>query len=279
MNISELFYSIQGEGKRTGYPSFFIRTNLCNLRCKFSGGSPFNTSFPRSSLRTENGNLCDTSYTSWDFKSEDNIGELKIHDIIFVYKNYYPADIVITGGEPTIQQCELNSLCKEIKKFPVHSFPVHSFSRRGGSSLGTQQIFITLETNGTFIDDYVNYIDLVSISPKLSSSVPVGTEFEERHNKHRLNYEVLKSYHKFYEEGKIDIQWKFVITGENDINEIINLQKEIGFDNKDVFLMPEGISEKQLNEKRLMVVEFCKQHHFNYTDRLHILIWGNKRGV
>jgi 7-carboxy-7-deazaguanine synthase len=254
MNISELFYSIQGEGKRTGYPSFFIRTNLCNLRCQFSSG-----------------NLCDTPYTSWDFENKDNLGELKIHDILFVYENYFPCDIVITGGEPAIQQNELNLLCSEIKKLPARSFPK--------SSLETKKIFTTLETNGTFIDDYVNNIDLVSISPKLTSSVPLGTEYAQSHDKHRLNYKVLKSYHKLHNETKIDIQWKFVVTGIDDIQEILDLQKEIGFENKDVFLMPEGITEKDLNEKRLMVVELCKLYHFNYTDRLHIIIWGNKRGV
>lgn len=243
MNISELFYSIQGEGKRSGYPSFFIRTNLCNLRCKFPGG-----------------NLCDTPYTSWEFENKDNLGELKIHDILFVYKNYFPCDIVITGGEPTIQQKELNLLCSEIKKL-------------------NQEIFITLETNGTFIDDYVNNVDLVSISPKLISSIPLGSEFAVSHDKHRLNYKVLKSYHKLHTEGKIDIQWKFVVTGADDIQEIKELQEEIGFNNKDVFLMPEGISPEDLNANRLMVVELCKQHHFNYTDRLHIIIWGSKRGV
>lgn len=243
MNISELFYSIQGEGKRTGYPSFFIRTNLCNLRCRFPGG-----------------NLCDTPYTSWDFENKGNLGELKIHDILFVYKNYMPCDVVITGGEPTIQQKELNLLCSEIKKL-------------------NKEIFLTLETNGTIIDEYVNNIDLVSVSPKLTSSIPLGSEFAFSHDKHRLNYKVLKSYNKLHTEGKIDIQWKFVVTGIDDIREILDLQKEIGFENKDVFLMPEGISEKDLSEKRIMVVELCKQYHFNYTDRLHIIIWGNKRGV
>lgn len=254
IKISELFYSIQGEGKRTGYPSFFIRSNLCNLRCKFPGG-----------------NLCDTPYTSWDFENPDNIGELKIEEIISEYKKYYPCDIVITGGEPTIQGKELLSLCREIKKILTSSY--------SSSSLGTQQISITLETNGTFIDEYVNYIDLVSISPKLKSSIPFKTEFEKGHNKNRLNYKVLKSYNDYHQQGKFDIQWKFVVTSEDDLEEIKSIQQKIGIQNKDIFLMPEGITEKELSEKRLMVVELCKKYHFNFTDRLQIKLWGNKRGV
>jgi len=243
MKISEIFYSIQGEGKRTGYPSFFIRTNLCNLRCKFKSG-----------------NLCDTSYTSWDFENPSNIGELNIFEIIKKYKKHYPADIVITGGEPTIQGKELITLCRDIK-------------------LLDSSIFITLETNGTFFDEYALNINLASISPKLKTSVPFETEFQKVHEKNRINFKALKSYQELHEIGNLDIQWKFVVTGEDDIEEIHSLQKQIGFENEDVFLMPEGITEKELSEKRIMVAELCKAHHYNYTDRLHITLWGNKRGV
>jgi 7-carboxy-7-deazaguanine synthase len=254
MNLSELFYSIQGEGKRTGYPSFFIRTNLCNLRCKFSGG-----------------NLCDTPYTSWNFDDTENLGEVSIEEIFSEYKKYYPCDIVITGGEPTIQGRKLTALCREIKNSPALSFP--------RSSVGTEQIYITLETNGTFIDDYVDYIDLVSISPKLKSSIPFNSEFEKGHDKNRLNLNTLKSYHELHEQNKIDVQWKFVVTSEDDIIEIKDLQKKIGVKNENIFLMPEGITEKDLSGKRIIVAELCKKYHFNFTDRLHITLWGNKRGV
>lgn len=254
MKISELFYSIQGEGKRSGYPSFFIRTNLCNLRCKFTGK-----------------NLCDTPYTSWDFENPVNLGELKVEEIISEYKKYFPCDIVITGGEPTIQGRELILLSKEIKKLSDPSLPK--------SSSRTLETFITLETNGTFIGDYTDNIDLISISPKLKSSVPFDTEFEKGHEKNRLNFEALKSYHALHQGGKTDIQWKFVVTSEADISEIKEVQKEIGFQGKDVFLMPEGITERDLSEKRIMVIELCKKYRFNFTDRLQIKLWGNKRGV
>lgn len=243
MKISELFYSLQGEGKRIGYPSFFIRTNLCNLRCKFTGG-----------------NLCDTPYTSWDFKNPENIGDMEYDGIISEYKKYTPDDIVITGGEPTIQGKELSLLCKKIKEH---------FS----------EVFITLETNGTFIGDYSEYIDLISISPKLKTSIPFNTEFEKTHDKNRINYNTLKTYQELYNKGRFDIQWKFVITSDDDIEEIKELQNEIGIYNKDIFLMPEGVTESELLLRRKPVAELCKKYHFNYTDRLHILLWGSKRGV
>jgi len=242
MKISELFYSVQGEGKRSGFPSFFIRTNYCNLRCQFPGG-----------------NLCDTSYTSWNPEDKNNLGIIEIDEIIKAYKIYSPVDVVITGGEPTIQLEELNILCKEIKKI-------------------SDNIFITIETNGTFIGDFVNHINLMSISPKLNSSVPIGSEYEKMHQQNRINSDVLKKYNELYINKKIDVQWKFVVNDESDMNEIILLSNNIGFKNNNIFLMPEGITKEEIEQKRPVVIELCKKYKMNYTDRLQILIWGNKRG-
>jgi 7-carboxy-7-deazaguanine synthase len=243
MKISELFFSIQGEGKRTGYPSYFIRTNYCNLRCKFSGG-----------------NLCDSYYTSWYTEDDYNRGDITLSEIINDYKKYGSRDIVITGGEPTIQLEELNALCSEIKKL-------------------NNKIFITIETNGTFIGDFIEYVDLVSISPKLKTSVPYDTEFEKIHEQNRINIDVFKEYIENYKKGLFDIQWKFVVTGENDVNEVFELRNQIGFKEKDVFLMPEGITRKDLEHNRSMTMELCKKYNLNYTDRLQVLVWGDKRGV
>ncbi len=243
MKISELFYSIQGEGKRSGRPSFFIRTNFCNLRCSFKGG-----------------HLCDTPYTSWDPDDKKNLGEMDIMEIVSEYAKYKCKDIVITGGEPAMQTEELFELCKALKQF-------------------NSDAEITIETNGTYDGEYLNYIDLISVSPKLLSSVPFGTPFEKMHSNNRLNFDVLNKFNSLREENKTDIQWKFVINDETDLDEIRSLQNEIHFKNEDVYLMPEGISKEDIEQKRLMVVELCRKNHFNFTDRLHILIWGNKRGV
>ena len=243
MKISELFYSIQGEGKRAGSPSFFIRTNYCNLRCKFS-----------------NGNLCDTSYTSWFPDDKKNLGDVEINYILNEYKKINCKDIVITGGEPTIYLDELNEICKEIKEINSDSV-------------------ITIETNGTFIGNFVNQIDLISVSPKLRSSIPFGTEYEKLHEKNRINLDVLKEYNFLKVKDAIDIQWKFVFTSQDDVREILELQSVVGFKREDIYLMPEGITEKDLSKNRIATIEACKEFRFNYTDRLHILAWGSKRGV
>ena len=239
MNRSEIFYSIQGEGKRTGFPSFFIRTNYCNLRCKFPSG-----------------NLCDTPYTSWNSDADTNIGKMSIEGIISEYKIVNSKDIVITGGEPTIQAKELQELCYKIKET-------------------NENTFITLETNGTLFGDFIEYVDLISISPKLSSSIPINTEYEKGHKNNHINFETFKK----YQNESDDIQWKFVVSSESDLQEILYLQKEIKFLNEEVYLMPEGITSEEISAKRPMIVELCKRYKMNFTDRLQIHIWGNKRGV
>jgi 7-carboxy-7-deazaguanine synthase len=242
MKISELFYSIQGEGKRAGKPSFFIRTNFCNLRCGFAGGS-----------------LCDTPYTSWNPDDEKNAGDIPIEEIISGVMQVNCRDIVITGGEPAMYAAELEELAKALKE--------------------SGEYYITLETNGTYWGGYINYIDLVSVSPKLKSSVPYGTPFEKMHEKNRLNIESLQNINEYHKQGRLDVQWKFVFTGEDDIEEILELRDKVGFANRDIYLMPEGTTREQLDAKRLPTIEACIKHGFNYTDRLHILAWGDKRGV
>jgi 7-carboxy-7-deazaguanine synthase len=155
---------------------------------------------------------------------------------------------------------KLTELCKDLKK-------------------ADENVFITLETNGTYSGEFKSCIDLFSISPKLSSSVPYGTPQEKMHQKNRLNFKVLKEFQKLREENKTDIQWKFVYTGEDDLNEIREIQNEIGFKDENIFLMPEGITPEDLDRNRLMTVEACIKNNINNTDSLHIMIWGNKRGV
>jgi len=241
MKISEIFYSIQGEGKRSGVPSFFVRTNNCNLRCMFAST-----------------NLCDTSYTSWNPEDNKNIGDMSVGDIIIEYKKYNVKDVVITGGEPTLQGEELTLLCKELKL------------------LGA---YITIETNGTIFGDFINYTDLLSISPKLNSSTPFDTKFEKIHSESRINLDVLMKFNEMNVEGKYDIQWKFVYCKDKDIKEIEELKQSVGIPDNKIYLMPEGINEEDMKERRLETVDMCKKHGYNFTDRLHIIIWGNKRGV
>ncbi|OQY77919.1 MAG: hypothetical protein B6D43_05245 [Ignavibacteriales bacterium UTCHB1] len=243
LKISEMFLSIQGEGKRAGSLSFFIRTNHCNLRCKFSSG-----------------NLCDTPYTSWFPDNKDNLGIIPISEIVKAYSVNPPPNVVITGGEPGMYGEKLIDLCNELRKV-------------------NPGIHITLETNGTYPGKYLESFDLISVSPKLASSVPIDTSHRESHERQRINPDALKQINSLHRLGLVDVQWKFVYTGVSDVGEIKQFQILSGFRNSDVYLMPEGITGNELELKRMETAETAIRHGWNYTDRLHIMIWGNKRGV
>jgi len=243
VKISELFYSVQGEGKRTGNPSFFIRTNHCNLRCQFASG-----------------NLCDTSYTSWFPDNEYNLGDIPIDDIINEYQNIGCDDVVITGGEPTIFPHELRILIEKLRDV-------------------RDNLHITLETNGTNFGDYFKNIDLISVSPKLSSSTPYKTSYEKMHDNSRFNKDALFNINQLKNYGIIDVQWKFVFSRNEDLEEIYRLKELLNLKHQDIYLMPEGINKKDLEKNREHIIEICKNHNFRYSDRLHIITYGNKRGL
>jgi len=76
MKIAELFYSIQGEGKLAGLPSFFIRASGCNLRCTW----------------------CDTNYASWEPEGR----EMSVAEILNAWREHNSKYVVLTGGEPMI---------------------------------------------------------------------------------------------------------------------------------------------------------------------------------
>ena len=227
MKISEIFYSIQGEGTLAGVPSVFIRTTGCNLRCTW----------------------CDTPYTSW--KPEGY--QLMYGPMLAEIRRHWCGHVVITGGEPMILP-DLTELTQKVKDIDQH---------------------ITIETAGTKYQQVS--CDLMSISPKLANSTPFEREegrFAEQHEELRYQPDVLKQLIAGY-----TYQLKFVISSVDDVREAREMVREIGADRDRVLLMPEGTTREVLNERALWLVEVCKDFGYRYCPRLHIDIWGNKRGV
>ena len=229
MRISEIFYSVQGEGSLIGVPSIFVRTTGCNLRCSW----------------------CDTPYTSWN-----PVGEDFTLDEILARTNEYTAanHVVITGGEPLIAPgiVELSKLYREQGKH------------------------LTFETAGTVSATFVEgggECDLMSISPKLSNSTPEGP-FRNQHERLRLNYEALRHLTTRY-----PYQLKFVIAQESDLAEAQAVIVALDAPPQNVILMPEGTAEETLKERGTWLAELCKAHGYRFSPRLHVHLYGNKRGT
>ncbi len=202
-------------------------------------------------IRTSGCNLrcswCDTPYTSWNPEGD----EMSIEAILQRSAGYGAAKhVVLTGGEPMIAP-GLADLSQRLRDQGLH---------------------ITIETAGTvYLPDVA--CDLMSISPKLSNSTPEGP-FRRQHERLRQQPDVLRKL-----MALCDYQLKFVITGREDMAELLGLVAELGAPAEKVVLMPEGISSEVLNERGAPVAEICKEHGYRFSPRLHVHLYGNKRGV
>jgi 7-carboxy-7-deazaguanine synthase len=75
-------------------------------------------------------------------------------------------------------------------------------------------------------------------------------------------------------------QLKFVVDAPADLKEIeIFLQELGGVERNRVLLMPQGITRKELDDRAEWLVEYCKRENYRYCPRLHIELYGNKRGT
>jgi 7-carboxy-7-deazaguanine synthase len=267
--------TLQGEGKMAGIPVLFIRTSGCNLRCMWE---------------TESGktSLCDTPYSSCYVEETE---EWEIEDIIETIRanSRFIKHIVISGGEPATQPIALVQLAQQIKQ-----------------KLG---FHITLETNGTiFIPELSSWIDMFSISPKLSSSEPTAAKIKKLkqpvdesyirdHKRFRRNIDAIQKYinacmdmgsyyaDKPYSPQKRlkykDFQLKFVVSGPSDIEEIKKdfLEKLVFVEPEDIVLMPLGGTREFLSKTFFMTAELAIRNGWRFTPRLHIDLFDNKPGV
>jgi len=201
-------------------------------------------------VRTSGCNLrcvwCDTPYTSWNPEG----AEMSVDEVV-AQAMAFPAarHVVLTGGEPMIAP-GIQELAEKLHDRGMH---------------------VTVETAGTVFADMA--CDLMSISPKLGNSTPEGT-FRAQHERLRKQPDVLRKLMAAY-----DYQLKFVIASEGDIEEIEALVAELGAPANKVILMPEGVRADVLQERGVWIAEICKARGFRFTPRLHVELYGNRRGV
>ncbi|MFA6684762.1 MAG: 7-carboxy-7-deazaguanine synthase QueE [Arcobacteraceae bacterium] len=249
LDITEIFGpTIQGEGKKIGTPSVFIRFGRCNFDC-----NGFGVEYTTPSGVKKFG--CDSYYAvDNEFKkfwtSYEN-SETVIAEVAKILPVEYKPDIVITGGEPMIYW--KNEEFQKLLEYYV-----------------TQGFNLTIETNGSLdmkIDKPYQKEILYSISVKLSNA-------NESYKK-RVNHEALQE--MISNGGKSYLKFVVSQNDENIIVEIKDILSNLPY--VDVFLMPQGDSNDEIVKNSLYVIELCVKYGFKYSDRLHIRIWDNKRGV
>jgi organic radical activating enzyme len=236
----EIFHTLQGEGIGVGTPAVFIRTSRCNLHCVW----------------------CDTDHT-WNFEGtpwqheKDAIPGYKKHRREDVTWEMTPADAatailaygcghtVITGGEPLLQEADLLEMIGHIRaREPEHFFEV--------------------ETNGTRMpgEAFAREIGRFNVSPKLANS---GMDAALR-----IVPGVLAHF-----AAMPQACFKFVISAEADLEEVWAL----GLPREKILLMPEGRDVASLDANAAWLAGRCRDLGVRFSDRLHIRLWGDKRGV
>jgi 7-carboxy-7-deazaguanine synthase len=117
------------------------------------------------------------------------------------------------------------------------------------------------------------------LSPKLSNSTPASREggrFARAHEELRLNVDVIQR----FIDSSPDFQLKFVVCEPGDLDEIWELLGRLkNWSPGDVLLMPEGIDQASLDRRTEWLSEACKKEGFRFCPRLHILLYGNRRGT
>jgi len=200
-------------------------------------------------VRTSGCNLrcswCDTPYTSWEPEGVD----LTLRQILDEVRAHPARHVVVTGGEPMIAP-EILPLTQQLRDLGLH---------------------ITIETAGTVFHPVA--CDLMSISPKLSNSTPEG-RWAAQHERLRIQEAVLTELMERY-----DYQLKFVIQTTADVAEVRELAESLAANRERIILMPEGTDPAALRERALWLAEICKEEGFRFSPRLHVDLYGNRRGV
>jgi 7-carboxy-7-deazaguanine synthase len=232
MRVSEIFYSLQGEGMLVGTPSVFVRLAGCPLRCPW----------------------CDTKY-AWDFQAGE---ELEPAQIMGEIERWPCGFVVLTGGEPMMgpglaARAGLADLTHHIRASGKH---------------------ITVETAGVlFIPDLA--CDLVSVSPKLAEAAAGRQSPDKSCETVRSDLQVVRQLIQAY-----PYQLKFVIESPQDIQGVQGALKELGpLETERVLLMPQAATADELRTNSAMVAELCRQTGLRFGPRLHIQLWGQRRGV
>jgi 7-carboxy-7-deazaguanine synthase len=172
-------------------------------------------------------------------------------------KSYPAQHCVLTGGEPMVAK-DIAVLAARLREAGQH---------------------LTIETAGTVAPDGIA-CDLASLSPKLANSTPaagtISDAWRHRHEDTRRQVAVLREWIDAY-----PFQLKFVLESADDVEEMEDLLKQIArpIPPAKVLIMPQGTDVRAIRGRDESLIDLCLRRGYRYCNRLHIELFGNKRGT
>ncbi|MBA4181261.1 MAG: pyrroloquinoline quinone biosynthesis protein PqqE [Anaerolinea sp.] len=191
---------------------------------------------------------CDTAYT-WDwsrFDRREQVLPMPAEAVFDTVRALAPRRVVITGGEPLLQRRQL--------------VPLLTLLNEAGYC-------VEIETNGTLAPaGAAPLIQQFNVSPKLAHSGNEGLA--------RIRPDALRWF-----AGDERAVFKFVVQDQADLAELESLREAFAIPPGRVILMPEGRTADEIRQRSPWLADICTQRGYRFSTRLHILIWGDKRGV
>jgi 7-carboxy-7-deazaguanine synthase len=246
--IVELYYCVQSEGSRAGFPTVAIRTTGCTHRCWFGDGG-----------------WCDSWYTS----IHPEKGGFTFNDIIKMYDDRSDiTEMMLTGGSPTMHP----DLVNELTHFANERGILITIETEGSHFLETDFPIGLISLSPKFSNSV----------PKLGVLTPKGAVTDQKmidqHNKLRVNKEAMRKtidYHTNYHFKPVCNPTEMPEIWD----EIEAFRVEMGIPKNKTWIMPPGDNRQELIRVYPMVFDFCTEHGYNFTGREHIIAFDTKRGV
>ncbi len=224
LEVIEIFESLQGEGPSVGQPALFLRLAGCNLGCQW----------------------CDTAY-AWDWKRFDRkaVKRVALPELAEQLRTLPGRRLVVTGGEPLMQQHSVNELLYAIEPERI----------------------VEVETNGTVVpcETLLSRVDQWNVSPKLSHN---GQPLEKR-----IRLDALRAL-----RDTTRAWLKLVVRSEGDLQEADDLVTQLGWPKSRVQFMPLARNRDEHRQRATAIADACLARGYGFSPRLHLDLWDGRRG-